>query len=321
MPQRRCGGYSSDRFQRPEVPISFITNIVRVIRGGLSRDREVHVRLTREFEAVIYDRPGLWMSDRELEKLRHEIMEIGRAGVGGELTYGVFQASRKPYENRILCVGRHLPSGEAVGFNAMVCLSLDVEGRQRDVLHLGLLVIHPKYQGQGLQGLLYGLGAFSAFRRMRESPVWLSNVTEVPAVFGAVADNFMEPYPDFKTEGPPPTEHRAVARAIMAQARHEFGVGPEAEFDDERFVIMGSYTGGSDALKKTFESAPRYRDPRANEFCRRQLDYGRGDDFLQIAKLDAATLSAILARRVPDEFRPQAARKMRLWTYPARRSS
>ncbi len=97
---------------------------------------------------------------------------------------------------------------------------------------------------------------------------------------------------------------------------HEFGVAREAAFDAERFVIQGSYTGGSDALKKTFADAPKHRVSSANDFCAAELDYQRGDDFLQIAQLDGSVIANWLALRIPEDLRPQAARKMRAWSYP-----
>ncbi len=291
---------------------------MRVVRGGLSRKAEVRVRLTHEVEATIYDCPGEWMSDVELDRLRAELRGVAQAAIPGPLEYGVFLPDRKPYTNRLVVVGRHLKNAEAVGFNAMPQLHLEIEGKEVTVLHLGLLAIHPRYQRLGFQGLLYGLGGFACVNRIRERPVWISNVSEVPAVLGAVADNFLDVYPSYANPRPPPPAHRAIARAIMAGHRHEFGVGPDARFDDERFVIMGSYTGGSDALKKTFESAPRYRVEACNAWCQTQLDYSRGDDVLQIGQLDAGVIAAYLTKRIPPELRPAAERQMKLWTYPAR---
>ena len=107
----------------------------------------------------------------------------------------------------------------------------------------------------------------------------------------------------------------------MARHRHEFGVGPEARFDEEHFVIQASYTGGSDALKKTFASVPKHRTAEANAFCAEGLDYARGDDFLQIGQVDASVISEWMARRIPEPLRPAASRKMKLWRYPASRST
>ena len=288
---------------------------LRLIRAALSSRNAVSLRLTGDVEATIYDCPGKWMGDADLDRLRDELKGVAMAAIPGELTYGVFSPSRAPYENRLVVVGRHLGRGEAIGFNAMPRLTLSVDGKTMTALHLGLLVIHPKYQRQGFQGLLYGLGGFSALHRIREPRVWVSNVTEVPSVFGAVADNFLDVFPHYERQGPPPALHRRIAEAIMAEHRHEFGVGPEAVFDAERFVIQGSYTGGSDALKKSFTSAAKYRAPAANAFCERELDYTRGDDFLQVGCFDATVITNWLTRRIPEGLRPQTARQMKLWTY------
>lgn len=295
--------------------------MLRIVRGALSTRHVVKVQLTPDVEATIYDKPGRWMRDGELDALRAEITAVARAAIPGDLTYGVFRPDRAPYENRLIVVGRHLGRGEAVGFNAMPELDVQLEASRVRVLHLGLLVIHPGYQRQGFQGLLYGLGAFSALHRIPERPVWISNVTEVPAVFGAVSDHFLDVFPSYTRSGPPPELHRSIALGIMKDHSHEFGVGRDASFDAERFVIQGSYTGGSDALKKSFDVAPKHRNAAANDYCQRELDYGRGDDFLQIMQLDGTVISNWLAQRIPEELRPQAARQMKLWTYPARTDS
>ena len=300
-----------------EGAIKVIAQVVRIFRGVLASEREVRVRLRADIEATIYDRPGLWMDDARLAHLQDDIQCVARAAVPGDLRYGVLLRERRPFENRLVVVGRRVDSGEVVGFNALPWLNVKVGGRSVTVMHMGLLIIHPAHQRQGLQGLLYGLGAFNAYHRSKERPLWISNVTEVPAVFGAICDQLREPYPHYARRGPPDPAYRALAAAIVAQHRHEFGVGPEAGFDEERFVITGSYTGGSDALKKVFESAPRHRVEACNEYCRAQLDYGRGDDFLQIARMDATVITNWLTRRIPSQLRPALARQMKLWTYPA----
>jgi hypothetical protein len=78
-----------------------------------------------------------------------------------------------------------------------------------------------------------------------------------------------------------------------------FGVGEEAGFDEARFVITNAYTGGSDALKKTFAAAPKHRDEQYNAFCSRELDYARGDDVLQLGRIDLAGARRYLLSEVP----------------------
>jgi hypothetical protein len=299
-----------------ENAIKVLAQLWRMSRAVLAREREVKVRLRADVEAVIYDRPGRWMDDERMARLQAELREVASAAVPGSLAYGVLTGERAPFENRLVVVARHTPTGRVAGFNALPWLEVDIGGRTVTVMHFGLLIIHPRNQRQGLQGLLYGLGAFSAYHRSKDRPLWISNVTEVPAVFGAVCDQVQAPYPTYRGSGPPTDAQRALATAIMARHRHEFGVGPEAGFDADRFVITGSYTGGSDALKKTFESAPAYRVAACNDFCRAELDYARGDDFLQIGQLDATVITNWLTRRIPADLRPTLARQMKVWTYP-----
>lgn len=85
----------------------------------------------------------------------------------------------------------------------------------------------------------------------------------------------------------------------MADHRHVFGVGPDAGFDEARFVITNAYTGGSDDLKKSWGSAPKHREARFNRFCASLLDYDRGDDLLQLGRMDLPALRRCLRREVP----------------------
>jgi hypothetical protein len=303
-----------------EGAIKVIAQMARVLRGILARGREVHVRLGPTLAATIYDCPGLWMDDARLGHLQDEIASVARAAIPGALSYGVLLRQRRPYENRLIVVGRNVVTGQVVGFNALPWLKVQLPARTVTVMHFGLLIIHPDHQRQGLQGMLYGLGAFNAYQRVRERPLYMSNVTEVPAVFGAVCEQVVNPYPHFRSVAPP-EGYRAIAQAIFAQHRHEFGVGADARFDADRFVIEGSYTGGSDALKKTFDRAAAHRNPACNAFCQAQLDYGRGDDFLQIGIMDVTVITNWMTRRIPAEFRPKLARQMKLWTYPTTKAT
>jgi hypothetical protein len=85
----------------------------------------------------------------------------------------------------------------------------------------------------------------------------------------------------------------------MKDKRYVFGVGPEAEFDAEKFIIKNSYTGGSDHLKKKFSEAQPHRDASYNDFCKNNLDYDRGDDFIQIGQINLNMTKKFLMKSVP----------------------
>jgi hypothetical protein len=159
-------------------------------------------------------------------------------------------------------------------------------------------------RGQGLSWVLYGLTALVLFARDGLRPKWISNVTQVPAVAGMVGDTFSDVYPSPQPGSRQSFAHLQLGRGIMARHRAVFGVDVEAGFDEVRFVITDAYTGGSDALKKSFEVAPKHRNTIYNTFCERELDYIRGDDVLQIGRIDLAGARRYLTSEVPSGSLP-----------------
>ncbi|MGH6713595.1 MAG: hypothetical protein ACREEK_32170, partial [Bradyrhizobium sp.] len=190
-------------------------------------------------------------------------------------------------------------SGRPIAFNALSVMSVELDGEPQQVTHLGLVMVDPDVQGQGLSWVLYGLTTLVLFARDGLRPKWISNVTQVPAVFGMVCDTFSDVYPSPDANTRQSFAHLQLARGIMREHRAVFGVGAEAGFDEARFVITDAYTGGSDALKKSYDVAPKHRDEQYNAFCRRELDYGRGDDVLQLGRVDLAGARRYLQREVP----------------------
>jgi len=119
---------------------------------------------------------------------------------------------------------------------------------------------------------------------------YVTNVSQVPAALGIIADTIGNLYPHYKKRGVPNGKQLGVARWLLANYRRQFGVGDDATFDEQDFIIRNSYTGGSDNLKKSYENCQRYRDERCNEMCRKMLDYDRGDDFLQVGWVNGQSL-------------------------------
>ncbi|MDR6529825.1 hypothetical protein J2800_000549 [Caulobacter rhizosphaerae] len=253
----------------------------------------------RGLRSRIVERPALALEPDDLARMIADIRAVARTTLGeNELTYGVFSGDRETLSRTVLTVVYDTASGEPVAFNALALLRVSLGGREIEVLHLGLVMTAPKARGGGLSAVLYGLTCVLLFVRRQCRPLWISSVTQVPAVVGMVAETFSDVHP-----GQPATrasfQHRLVARQIMRHWRHAFGVGPEAGFDEERFVITDAYTGGSDNLKKTFDQAAKHRDPRYGELCRLQLDYGRGDDLLQLGRIDMRAAARYLAKVAP----------------------
>lgn len=259
---------------------------------------DVTLRSGSDLVVRIVERPALWMKADELAALQEQLQTVARQVLpSGALTYGVFAAGGAGLRETVVtlvCTG----NGTPVAFNALAVMQVDIAPEPVEVLHLGLVMVDPEFQQKNLSWVLYGLTCFLVFVRRQMRPIWVSNVTQVPAVVGMVDGMFSDVWPAPKL-GPRKLAHLMIARAIMSQHRGVFGVGEKAGFDEQTFVISNAYGGGSEALQKAWGDAPKHRDAVYNAFCEDALDYQRGDDLLQLGRMDMAAMRLYLRRSVP----------------------
>lgn len=269
-----------------------------VLRSLRRRYMDVTMKSGRDRIVRIMERPGLWMQADELSDLTDQLRQIAAKTLDeGSLTYGVFSGERERLEATIITLVCE-KDGTPVAFNALAIMRLETEPDPTEVLHLGLVMVDPDARSGGLSWVLYGLTCFLLFVRHQFRPIWISNVTQVPAVVGMVSEMFSDIWPGPKAQRCT-LNHVLLARRIMENHRHVFGVGADAGFDENRFVITNAYTGGSDDLKKSYEVAAKHRDEVYNDFCKAQLDYERGDDVIQLGRMDGAAIRRYLTREVP----------------------
>ncbi len=261
---------------------------------------DIDINASADYRTRVIERPGLWMNDEALASLSSDIHEIASKTIpAGDLTYGVFLAEKTHFENSVITVVYRRPDGRPVAFNALAIMWLEMGRKSQEVLHMGLVMVDPNERSKGLSWILYGLTCFLMFLRNQMRPIWISNVTQVPAVIGMVSETFDNVYPTPDRQRNKSLTHVLLARQIMENHRHVFGVGNDAHFNEEQFVIENAYTGGSDNLKKTFEQAPKHRDEAFNKFCEAHLDYHRGDDFLQLGQLNYHAAITYVTQTVP----------------------
>lgn len=246
----------------------------------------------------IVERPGLWMTPTDLSALQHQLREVAvKTLPAGDLTYGVFAPDGARLRDTVITLVTD-KTGTPIAFNALAIMTIDIAPNPQQVLHLGLVMVDPAVQKRNLSWVLYGLTCFLIFSRRQLRPIWISNVTQVPAVVGMVDQMFSDVWPAPTTD-PRKLSHLMLARGIMGAQREVFGVGGEAIFNEDTFIISNAYTGGSDALQKTWDAAPKHRNAVYNTFCADALNYTRGDDVLQIGQMDMAAMRRYLARAVP----------------------
>jgi hypothetical protein len=249
------------------------------------------------FRARVLERPGLWLDPAQQQRLIEAMRGVVASLEIGDLEYGLLSDDGRLMDRAILTLIEERASGRTVAFNAMLALDCTLRGVPVDVIHLGLTAVDPEYRKRGVSWILTGFTTFLLFVKNGLRPYWISNVSQVPSAIGMVCEATSNcfPGPDARRT----FDHVVLAREIMRRHRSAFGTGDDAVFDSERFVILNSYTGGSDHLKKRWEDAPRHRDERYNELCHRELDYERGDDFLQLGQVDLFTLWRYLSHSLP----------------------
>lgn len=251
----------------------------------------------------IVERPGLWLSPERLTALVADLRHVVRSLDIGALDYGVLSGEKQRLDRAVLTLIYDAETGEPVAFNALAYLDCTLRGRPVEVVHLGLVSVNPAYRERGVAWILTGFTTFLLFVKHGLQPYWISNVSQVPSAIGMVCEACSNTFPSPDPGARRTFDHLTLAREIMARHRGVFGVGPDAGFDEQRLVITNAYTGGSDNLKKTFDEAPPHRLERYNAFCASQLDYARGDDFLQLGQVTLLTLWRYLAHALPrDRF-------------------
>ena len=214
------------------------------LRGGARGFLDLEIRTDDAVDIRIVERPGRWLDDEALDALLAEMRYVvQRSLAGNALDYGVVGGSRRRLDDSIVTVIYAKGTKTPVAFNALAILPVSLRGREEEVLHLGLAMVDPDYRGHGLSWALYGLTVMLIFFRRQMRPLWISNVTQVPAVLGLVDSGFTNVYPTTHGKRAPTFAHLTIARQIMRHHRDAFGVGPDATFDAHRFVVTNSYTG------------------------------------------------------------------------------
>jgi hypothetical protein len=263
---------------------------------------------TSEAKIRIIERPGLWMAPEALAQILADVRTVIYSSLRQELRYG-FLSGEKHFLNRaIIALLYEKKNGRPIAFNAMSLMDIELNGRRVPVLHVGLVMVVPEYRHYGLTRILAGANCALVLVRNCLRPLWISNVTQVPSAVGMTIDGFANVFPRPDRQSPPGVSHLLVAGEIMRKHRGVFGVGEDASFDTERFVISNAYTGGSDNLKKRFSEAPKHRDEEVNQMCCERLNFERGDDFLMIGVL---TIGVILNHLFRSLIRPPASATIR----------
>ena len=243
-----------------------------------------------EFYVKTYDKPGTWMADESLSKLQSEIRKLGNACLPSIPEYGVYSKNREAYNNRLISCIYKRSTNELIAFSAAFYWSYksDIKNKKQEVIHLGLVLVHPDYRKRKLMYWLYHQPLTSYFLKGLCRTVYITSTTMDPVIVGSVSDGFNSVFPDYKIGymTKPSTHYSEIAASFFKTQGKEIGMYEKASFDPDHFIIKGSSLGVCKSLMVRFEDAPKYRKEPCNQFCKKYLDYGNGDEIIQVGKIN-----------------------------------
>lgn len=240
--------------------------------------------LPRAHYVTTYDQPGRWMTDSDLAVLRTTLRRVATGSIGSVPTHRLFEQDRAVFENRLVSVAYDQTG--PVAFTAMVYL--DVPGDV--VVHLGLTMIAERGRGQRLQSALFAKSLLLPVVNLCTLSYHVTNLAASPAGIGNVSDYFLDCFPHYEGAVTRKEHHVFIARHVLARYRREFGCSERARFDVAAFVVYGSNKeeggGTHQFIRKDGTAVSRHRTEICNRFVRERVDFGKGDELFQVARLD-----------------------------------
>lgn len=238
----------------------------------------------------VYYKPGLTMNDAELAWFIGKIRETAQTCFTKLPDYQVMRGSRYELSDKVIAVAwSDSKRSRAEGFCSSVLLPVEGIG---EVLHLGLTCVHPDARGRGLTHILTHKAVASQL--LRTSPLvgklWISNCAAVLSSLVNVAVYFENVYPSPFYRNRKTEEHVMISEAIDRRYRDKMYINSDAEFDAEDFIFRGSVRG-TVFQKDSYDLKYHHRNKILNSYYQRIMDFGGGDEVLQIGY--ASTFAAI----------------------------
>jgi len=244
--------------------------------------------LRRRYVVRVYDQPGRWMPERQLQKLEADLHHVAAGSLDEVPTYGVFAGTRAALANRVIAVAYYARTMAPVAFTAMVYLPVESGGKVEPAIHLGLTMIRKEARGQRLQTPLFKKVFLLPVLNQHRLRFTITSIAASPAGIGAASDYFQDTFPSYHGRTPRQAWHLDVARQVVGAHRHEFGCSRSARFDPSTFVVHGSNDPAEGGAWQFIKDDPvsRYRVEDCNAFCRNVLDFTNGDELFQVGRAD-----------------------------------
>lgn len=235
----------------------------------------------KQFTYEIFDRPGTWMTEDQLEVLQERLAGVAESRLGMRPRYSYF-VDLKCFHDKLITICSR--DGQDLCFNAMVYLGTC---NGRPAVHLGSVYSLEGQKGQ--MQMLYIWSTCYLLIRNGFGKIYITSITHTPRIFGAVQEGYSKVYPCAGADQELESFHLEVRDLLLQSYLREFPLMAPPAVDDA-FVLKGfrRMADGTVLIPDTRVTVPKHRNPEYNAFCLERLDYENGDEIMQVGIMQAS---------------------------------
>ena len=218
------------------------------------------------------------------QKVANDMRKICKAAMNGTILPHPFLQNRPDtLANRVVCFfyDRKDPKQEPIAFHAPFITRCD----NMAIYHVGLVMVKPEYQHQGLQTL----GAWNAilFFLLHGLNFAVTDTGSSSSYLTVMEKTQKEYFPDWtKPKSKPELWQVEVAQFMLKNHREDFGCSLTGQFDEKTLIVKGGYSSdGADQLRDTFATR-QSKDERKQAFIENRLNNENGDLQFFVGKPD-----------------------------------
>lgn len=231
----------------------------------------------RRYRFEIYNRPGKWMHNSNLEYLQKRLQDIAAVKLGKTPSFSFFK-DVSYLKNKVIVICSRKGSS-----HDLCCCVMSYLGKYKgsNVLHLG--AVYSNSENKGLMQLVYIFGLLYVFiKNWFFKKVYLTSLTHTPKIFGVVNECFENVYPNLDPHSKPTELHLTLKEIFFQTYLKEWDL-PIPPKINSNFVIEGFRVqdDGSILYPDSISTVPRHRNEAYNKRCLSMLNLERGDEVFQ----------------------------------------
>lgn len=227
-------------------------------------------------------KPGEWMTDVELINLKQSVQYVNRLS-NKNLTYGALNPNISIEVFREFLCSTNIclifDKTEPIG----LFYNILIQDSPFPVIHAGLVLIG-KNKGIDLISVPYAYLTY--FQWKKYGAYYYTNMSSTPSIVGTFGYLYKDVWPSAYCNQlkPPNKEYTAVLEMVYQKYVEKYFPG-ENKLDKKRFVVQSQ--SKEMGFETDFRKLPRYSKQEVNLFCTYWLNYAKGEDLLQVGKVDA----------------------------------